>query len=374
MTKLFKIFIFMILCCQVGLAQEMLYMSNDSKEAGKINSIEAGKIDFSPAEPPNAPKKTIELANVLALFNAKGDYLMVAGGKVDEKAIASFLNPPVEARSADVIIARNAHTVFCQITGEDMDKFTYFARGGMKYTVPKAEVGAVIRKDGRHQVFGPISAIAPQLSTALPEIKPGLVAARELAADAKKYAPKDSGAVDPNSLEAAVAKGELALDINLYKRKALQKVEDLGRYIKKIADKRTDLVEANKTVDLAVLLFLNEDKIVEVSQGSSEQKARFKIRSYLNKLKLLKYENVSISWQNISYVSNLRKGVDGNYYGIVSFDQVFEAVNEGEIVYRDLTRKNIEVILTSYKKQVDGQEKDLWDIFLSDIGVKQTRT
>lgn len=341
MRYLFSIAALLLLCCRVW-AQEVVYFKNDTRQAGKVSAITGDAVSFTPSEPPGAPEKKVVRNEVLAVFNHRGDYLILEGGKYDETAVNTFLNPPNERRYADVIIARNGKTVVCQITGEDMDKFNYEAKGGVGYKVPKAEVAAVIRKDGRHEVFGPISNILSTLKTAEPDIKMAMVTARELETERMRNGGRDS--LNPNSLEAAVSRGEINLDLNLYKRKALQKVEDLGRYIRKIADKKTEMNEANRTVDLACGLFLDEDRVVEVSQSNTEQKARYKIRSYLNKLKAVKYDNVSVSWHNISYVSNFRKGPDGNYYGTISFDQVFEATNEGNILYRDLTRKNVEVI------------------------------
>jgi hypothetical protein len=72
-------------------------------------------------------------------------------------------------------------------------------------------------------------------------------------------------------------------------------------------------------------------------------------------MRTMPYDNVRVSWSNISYISNLRKGMDGNYYGIISFDQYFEGIKDGKVTYRDQTRKNVEVVLKSQNMYRNGE-------------------
>lgn len=167
--------------------------------------------------------------------------------------------------------------------------------------------------------------------------------------------------------------GEISVDLETYSNRALEKTQTLGQYFALIADKETPWQEANDAIDLAVGLFIGEEASVEVSSSNSDVKKRFPIRRYLERMKLLKYDQIEIEWSDISYVSNLRKGVDGNYYGVVSFVQRFAGYREGKMVYTDYTRKSIEVILKGYTKFVGGTYKEEWDVFLSDIGVVNTR-
>ena len=141
----------------------------------------------------------------------------------------------------------------------------------------------------------------------------------------------------------------------------------------KIANKQTYAIDARNATDLAVALFTSEDRTVEVSSTKRTTKNFYRIREYLNRMRTMPYDNVRVSWSNISYISNLRKGMDGNYYGIISFDQYFEGIKDGKVTYRDRTRKNVEVVLKSQNIYKDGQEIPYWDIFLSDIGVVSTQ-
>ena len=160
-------------------------------------------------------------------------------------------------------------------------------------------------------------------------------------------------------------------DPELYHQKALQKTAELGTLIAIISDRNNSLEEANKAVELAVKLFINEDAEIEVS--GPEGKKRYKVRAYLNRLKLLDYDKIEVSWSDISYVSDLRKGTDGNYYGVVTLQQRFKGFMDNEMIYGDLTEKNIEVMLAPYQKKTDGEIQEKWDVFLSDVGVVVTK-
>lgn len=166
-------------------------------------------------------------------------------------------------------------------------------------------------------------------------------------------------------------KSSLEIDQETYSRKALQKTADLGTYLAIISDRNNSLEEANKAVELAVKLFINEDAQIEVS--SQEGRNRYKVRSYLNRLKLLKYDKIEISWTDISYVSDLKKGIDGNYYGVITLQQRFKGYLDNQVVYGDLTEKNIEVMVVAYQKETDGVQQQKWDVFLSDVGVVVTK-
>ena len=179
------------------------------------------------------------------------------------------------------------------------------------------------------------------------------------------------------SLSEVEAKSTLELDgidYDLYSKKALKKTEDLGLYIGLITNKTTDMMDKKDAIDLAVQLFINEEAKVEVSSvTNSNEKRQYPIRKYLDRIRLLQYDKVEVKWRNISYVSKLRKGVDGNYYGVITVQQVFRGYKDGMIVYQDVTQKDLEVILTTYEKQVDGVTETKWDVFLSDIGVTETK-
>ena len=75
----------------------------------------------------------------------------------------------------------------------------------------------------------------------------------------------------------------------------------------------------------------------------------------------------------MDYVSNIRKGADGRYYGLVSFEQTFRAYRDGHMVYVDETKKTTEVQLVVYDKNLRGNTIQQWDVLLSDVEVVGTK-
>ena len=166
-----------------------------------------------------------------------------------------------------------------------------------------------------------------------------------------------------------------SLFMSLYTVKAKKKVDDLGFMLSIISDKTTDPLDANTAIDNAVKLFINEDAIVQVSNvRDTAFRSTFKIREYLRRIKLLQFDKVEIEWTSIQYVSNLRLGTDGNYYGVISYEQKFKGIKDGRIVYGDLTKKNVLVIVKSIQIDSGGLTFICWDVFLSDIEVTQTQS
>ncbi|MDX2285221.1 MAG: hypothetical protein NW241_13735 [Bacteroidia bacterium] len=223
----------------------------------------------------------------------------------------------------------------------------------------------ILRRDGSYLLLGEPAEVAGMLKNA--QIGTETAAARMQPEPAPATAPV------PDPAPAKPAEAELNIDFEAFKGKAVDKANQLYQYMVIIANKTTAWEDANRSIDQAVTLFLNEEAQVEVSVAGSELKQRFPIRKYLERLKLLKYDQVEITWSDVTYVSNFTKGPDGNYYGVVSFLQRFTGIREGKPVYSDVTRKNITVVLKSYEKIEGGQVTELWDVFLSDIGVVNTR-
>jgi hypothetical protein len=163
--------------------------------------------------------------------------------------------------------------------------------------------------------------------------------------------------------------------MSLYTEKAKKKVDDLGFMLSIISDKTTETLEANSAIDNAVKLFIDENAIVQVSNvRDTSYRSQYKIREYLRRVKSIKYDKVEIEWTSIQYVSNLRLADDGNYHGVITFEQKFKGIKDGKVVYGDLTKKNVLVVLKHVQIPSDGLTFICWDVFLSDIEVTQTLT
>ncbi len=163
------------------------------------------------------------------------------------------------------------------------------------------------------------------------------------------------------------------IDFEEFSDKALQKIDDFTNYLGIIASKETVPESANQAIELAFELFVDENVIVEVTTSGYAEVMKRKIRDYLVRLKLLKYDRVEIKWADINYVSNFRKAPDGNYYGSITVKQTFRGYKDNQVVYSDVTQKDVEIVIKGMEKSIQGKKEMVWDVLLSDIGVVDTK-
>jgi len=156
--------------------------------------------------------------------------------------------------------------------------------------------------------------------------------------------------------------------------KAIEKAKDLGTYIEIVSDKNTNNTDAMDAIDLAVKLFIDDEQSIAISSLNREDVRTFLVRTYLQRLNLLKYSKVEVQWYDVHYVSNLRKGTDGRYYGIVTVYQKFTGYSGDNIKYADVTEKNIEIVLDRIPKNVGGTTVNVWEVYLGNITVAETTT
>ena len=153
---------------------------------------------------------------------------------------------------------------------------------------------------------------------------------------------------------------------------ALEKVRDLSKYIKIAGSKETPWSEANRVIDRAEELFMTDAEI-GVSSLNSNTIQYFKVRKYFERLMRLNYDRVEIDWYNIEYVSDLQRQPDGTYVGVITIFQTFRGYNtEGNMVYKDTTKKDITVYVKRKETQIGGRTVGFWDVLLGDMRVKET--
>ncbi len=364
-------------------AQDYIYTVDNSILEGEVISIKSSKIKYKRQKNQRGPTFKIDRDKVLMLFNRKGNYLVMSDlaenkGQADEM-IDAFMASVEDSvyHPYDKIITKNNDIIPAEILGEDEKNMKYRTAEGKKATIELADVFVVLRQDGSHKLWAYTAIASTTLSkvrTKINSFGDRLISVQTTNAGKPNEEKKvtSSKAIDAKKNDEPDELNDI--DFQLYSRKALEKTQELSRYFQIISGKSTDFETSNKAIDLAVALFINEDAAVEVGDVKSVEKKKYKIRKYLENLKRLKYDRVEINWTNVQYVSNLRKGTDGNYYGIVSFQQEFKGFIDGKMVYRNVTTKNMEVILKTYTKQIEGTAMLLWDIFLSDIGVTNNKT
>ena len=153
---------------------------------------------------------------------------------------------------------------------------------------------------------------------------------------------------------------------------ALEKVRDLSKYIKIVGSKETAWSEANRVIDRAEELFMSNAEI-GVSSIASNKIKYYKVRPYFEHLMRLNYDRVEIEWYNIEYVSDLQRQPDGTYVGVITIFQTFRGYDqEGNMVYKDTTKKDITVYVKRKETQIGGRTIGFWDVLLGDMRVKET--
>ena len=164
-------------------------------------------------------------------------------------------------------------------------------------------------------------------------------------------------------------------DKEKFKELTLQKTKDLGHYITTIGDKKFNRDYRDAAVQSALNLFISDKKIVHVSSlNHPGQLKEYSVRKYLNKLLILKYAKVEITWYDINVVSDFIPDPDGNLTAVVKIYQKFTGYDaEGNIVYEDITTKRINVKLTRIAIPTDRGVEHEMQVLLGDIEVEETK-
>lgn len=382
-ARCFCVSVFLLVAAPI-LAQKPLadkiYLANETslenidivdlnKKTIKVRNQDGRELDFKAKE-------------VLMAFNENGHYLTFPNSP---QQLKNFLAQEEVAAGADLFITFNGQVVPVHISQENESEIIYHDirsdQSGRK--VSTTLIALIIYKEGNHKLFGSPSRVsgiledldenvseARMVSFKEPE-KPTTAPFSSENTEAMAVEEKHEAATESGVSATEKPKDFSEIDHEAYSQKALQKTSELGTYLAIISDRNNNMEEAGKAVELAVNLFIDENAQFEVS--GKEGKNRYQVRAYLNRLKLLKYDKIEITWTDISYVSDLKKGVDGNYYGVITLQQRFKGYQDNRLVYGDLTEKNIEVKVMAYQKESDGEQQQMWDIFLSDVGVVVTK-
>jgi hypothetical protein len=386
--------------------QDKVYFISDDKD-GKTESLTASTLTYTP----NGKKEkavAVSTKKLILLFNKSGDFLSFEkldfSSEQTKEAITHFLNPSTTTREKDQVYSINKGRIDDKIITEDKN---YLYVQGNAEKIDKKTIVAVVYKDGHHILYAPAEKAAlilwenkPALSSTITEAK--TEPKKELATPVVQKetvkpteTKKDTIIINANAATAQAQKPveqapattttpetkkltfeDVAGNVTKaeFEKKALQKTNQLNIYLKVICNKSANYEEINKAIDQSITLFVDENAMIETSSLNRNDVKRYKIRSYLSHIKLVNYDKIEIEWTNVQYVSDVKQGPDGNYYGVVSFEQVFRGYRDGKLIYQDVTRKNATVVLKTYEKNVDGNIKNVWDVLLSDIGVISTKS
>ena len=162
-------------------------------------------------------------------------------------------------------------------------------------------------------------------------------------------------------------------DIEVFKEQTKQKIDEFQQHIVTIGSKDEPAEKRNLAEKEALKLFYKGAQM-EISLLNSDGTTRKVARSmekYLARLKSLPYTQVIIKFYDIAYVREFTKGPDGKYYSTATIIQEFTGFSGDDIVYKDITKKEIEIIIDLIEDAFFNEKR--WKLFLGDIKATETR-
>lgn len=163
-------------------------------------------------------------------------------------------------------------------------------------------------------------------------------------------------------------------DIEVFKEQTKQKVDEFQQYIITLGSKDEPAEKRNMAEKEAIKLFYKgaQMEISILAADGSTHKVMRSMEKYLARLKSLPYTKVVIRFYDIAYISEFTKGPDGKYYSTATIIQEFSGFNEDNIVYTDVTKKDIEIIIDLVEDKFFNEKR--WKIFLGDIKASETKS
>ena len=163
-------------------------------------------------------------------------------------------------------------------------------------------------------------------------------------------------------------------DIQVFKEQTKQKVDEFQQYIVTLGSKDEPAEKRNMAEKEALKLFYKgaQMEISMIMPDGTVQKVNRPMEKYLARLKSLPFTRVVIKFYDIAYIRDFTKGPDGKYYSTATIIQEFTGFKDDNIVYTDVTKKDIEIIIDLVEDKFFKEKR--WKIFLGDIKASETKT
>ena len=343
MKRLYQYFSIFVLVWSLLLANltaytqehDILYTRSGTVE-GTIPPLTTGEFTTAGSNPLSVKEMLFGIrtnGDILALDSSGTSFRWMKNEDAGKHKILTFGNEVLAAQHIDLINNRVCY--------QDFFNNRYFV-------LDKKDVGLILYNNGMHKLLAEPEKVAQCLQK-IPSIQ--------------KYFERQ-----PLSTIELTAEEQ-----DYFSSRALTKTEAFSSYLSIISNSSKDELDQDDAIDQSLKLFVDEERLVEVSSLNREESEYYKIGEYLHLIRMMPYARVELLWNQIAYINQIKRGEDGSYYGTITVEQVFRGYNkEKMVVYEDLTQKNIQVVIMPYSQIVDGKEIKKWDVFLSDIGVKST--
>lgn len=383
----------LVLASSFVCAQDVLYLTDQTQVQGKLISLSNERVSIDIKKGESFVKFTYGADRALLIVNQRGrfvclDQLWYMPADKRTKFIDQFMLAKDPLAHDMLIRDRPTEVVYGTIKSNQGTAITYTTLKGKSASLPKTELIAVFYKNGKHELFTQASVLCDKIDQLGGTPPPAVAVAAPPAARHKEVPPPPADRPAPKPAPAPVVDPPKAAPVQTagavlkltdeqygeYRQQALQRVEEFGILLGVVADKTTEAVQKDKAISQILTMFKPGSTIQVSSVNPGKEPLNLKMRDYLIRLKLLPYKSVTLEWTDIQYVQELTQKDDGNYYGKIKGEQRFSGLNQkGTIQYSDITEKDVDVMLTPYKKQTEGEALRKWDVLLGNVGVVATQ-
>lgn len=320
---------------------------------------------------------------VLMAFTKAGNYLLISDLSASvaqaKEQIQAFLTAPLRSDSIDYLIKRKTALptiIPAQIVYEDKEVVQYRASDGSETSVSKAELVAILYKDGRHQLTTTPVEAAPILADArviiINEGKPNT------AFEPGPAAIMPSPPAAPLSLDNSTSKPDTIAQLppgagqDASNEQSLRQVERFVAYIAVICDRNTTRDDKERAVREATQLFLPEST-VKVTSAKQASVRTMSVGQYLTRLMLLPYLSTRLESVQTLFVSDITQMADRNYYGTIIGVQTLKYGADQKITYSEVTPTNGRVRLETYPRTVDRQNAHSEQVLLGNVSMNDAQ-
>ncbi|MCX6214603.1 hypothetical protein [Spirosoma sp.] len=380
MKQLCTLFLLCWLGAHLAQAQDVVYLTDLTNAVGTLAEITPEKVTLRVAKGESTVRFSYGADKVIAVVNHRGRFLcmnqlLAQPASQRDQRIDQFMNG-TDSPPCDIIIrAIPAEVIYGKVAYAQGDVVNYTTLDGAASSLPKSDLVGIFYQSGKHELIADATFLCdnpnlladePKRKKETPATPPAPAPKEDRTSEADKPVKTKTEPITPLQLTDAEYKD--------YRAQGLGLVQEFAVMLGVIADKTADAGQKDKAISQVIKMF-RPDAVIQVSSMiRGGQPNTYKIKDYLIRLKLIPYKSVSLEWGDIQYVQELTQKDDGNYYGKIKGEQRFSGLNgKGEIQYSDITEKDVDVMLTPYKKQQEGRGERKWDVLLGNVGVVTTQ-